>query len=184
MAALASGRDAALNNLMERYGQKLFHYLIRELQNEADAAEVAQETFVRIYQNRMRFDVRQKFSTWLYTIATNLSRDRLRWRSRHPQVSLDAEDERSGATLAKNVPDAQAAPDKQLEGSERAEAVRKAVAALPEELRTALILTEYEGRTQAEVGAILNCSPKAVEMRIYRARNRLRQDLAGLVENG
>ena len=137
---------------------------------------------MRVYQNRAKFDPRQKFSTWLYTIATNLSRDRLRWRSRHPQVSLDSEDERSGTTLVKNLPAAQAAPDKQLESSERAEAVRKAVAALPEELRTALILIGYEGRSQAEAGAILNCSVKTVEMRIYRARNRLRQVLAELLK--
>src|SRR5436309_8893651 len=111
MAALASGHDAALSNLMQRHGQRLFHYLVRQLQNESDAAEVAEETFVRVYQHRGKVDIRRTFSAWLYTIATNLGRDRLRWRARHPNVSFDAEDERSGSTLLQHLPDAQPAPD-------------------------------------------------------------------------
>src|SRR5205823_5390014 len=108
---------------------------------------------VRVYQHRAKFDSRQKFSTWLYAIATNLRRDRLRWRARHPQVSLDAEDEQSGTTLLQHLADPQPTPGQTLESDERAEAVRRAVAALPEELRTPLILAEYEGRSQAEIGA-------------------------------
>src|SRR2546426_9586813 len=91
MTELIEGHDAALNDLMERHGPKLFHYLIRCLQNEEDAADAAQEVFVRVYQNRARFDPRQQFSTWLYAIATNFVKDRYRYRARHPQVSLDAE---------------------------------------------------------------------------------------------
>src|SRR5436853_4317643 len=91
MERLASGRDSALNSLMERHAGKLVNYLVRCLQNEEDAADTAQETFVRVYQNRSRFDPRQKFSTWLYAIATNLVKDRYRYRERHPQASLDAE---------------------------------------------------------------------------------------------
>src|SRR2546427_2493358 len=93
MQRLASGHEAALNDLMERHGPKLFNYLIRCLQNEEDAADVAQETFVRVYQNRTKFDTSQQFSTWLYAVATNLVKDRYRYRTRHPQVSLDAEKE-------------------------------------------------------------------------------------------
>src|SRR5437870_13071370 len=91
MARLASGHDAALDNLMSRYAQRLFHYLLRVLQNETEAADLAEETFVRIYLNRARFRSSQKFSTWLYAIATNLARDVQRQRARHPHVSLEAE---------------------------------------------------------------------------------------------
>src|SRR5512133_1138627 len=99
MSRLAKGHDAALNDLMERHGEKLFHYLIRSLQDEEDAADLAQETFVRLYQTRDRFDPTQKFNTWLFAIASNLVRDRYRWRSRHPQTSLDAENEDLGDRL-------------------------------------------------------------------------------------
>jgi RNA polymerase sigma-70 factor (ECF subfamily) len=183
MARLREGHDAALSDLMARHGERLFHYLIRQVQSEVEAADLAQEAFVRVYQNGAKFDSRKKFSTWLYAIATNLSRDRLRWRSRHPQVSFEAEDERSGTTLLQRLADPQLTPDQRLESEERAETIRKAVAALPEELRTPMILAEYEGRSQAEIAAILNCSPKAVEMRIYRARARLRGDLEGLMQS-
>ena len=90
MLRLAQGHDAALNELMQRHADKLFHYLVRQLQNETDAADLAQETFVRVYKHRAKFDSQQKFSTWLYSIASNLARDRLRWRKRHPQTSLEA----------------------------------------------------------------------------------------------
>jgi len=181
MARLREGHDAALGDLMTRHDERLFHYLIRQVQSEAEAADLAQEAFVRVYLNRAKFDSRQKFSTWLYAIATNLSRDRLRWRTRHPQVSLDAEDEQSGATLLQRLADPKPGPDERMETDERAEAVRRAVAALPEELRTPLILAEYEGHSQAEIALILNCSAKAVEMRIYRARRQLRACLDELL---
>jgi RNA polymerase sigma-70 factor (ECF subfamily) len=182
MRRLVSGRDSALNDLMERHGEKLFHYLIRCLQNEDDAADLAQEAFVRVYQHRDRFDGGQKFSTWLYTIATNLVKDRHRWRSRHPQVSLDAESDAANASLRDHLPAHDPTPSDQLQADERADAVRRAVTALPEELRAPLILAEYEERSHAEIGVILGCTAKAVETRIYRARRQLRASLAGLLQ--
>src|SRR5688572_32496688 len=70
MTRLATGHDVALNALMEGHGERLFHYLLRCLQNEDEAADLAQETFVRVYQHRAKFDARKKFSTWLYAIAS------------------------------------------------------------------------------------------------------------------
>ena len=70
MNRLAAGHDAALNELMERHGERLFHYLVRSLQNEDDAADLAQETFVKVYQSRTRFDPSQKFSTWLCALCS------------------------------------------------------------------------------------------------------------------
>src|SRR5436190_20130623 len=105
MKRLASGHDAALNELMERHAPKLCNYLLRCLQNEEDAADTAQESFVRVYQSRARFDPRQRFSTWLYAIATNLVKDRFRYRTRHPQISLDAENEMIGKGFRETLPE-------------------------------------------------------------------------------
>ena len=181
MERLAAGHDAALNELMERHGPKLFNYLVRCLQNEDDATDAAQETFVRVYQNRTKFDPQQKFSTWLYAIATNLVNDRYRYRSRHPQVSLDAENETIGKDFREVLAAENPSPSETIEASERAETVRHAVAALPDELRIPLILAEYEERPQIEIGEILGCTAKAVETRIYRARQQLRASLATLL---
>ena len=182
MLRLASGHDAALNELMQRHGEKLFHYLIRCLQNEEDAADAAQETFVRVYQNCAKFNPNQRFSTWLYAIASNLVKDRYRYRTRHPHVSLDAESEATGNDFRETLFEQKPSPSEAAQTKERAEAVRRAVAALPEELRTPLILAEYEDRSQAEISKILGCTAKAVETRIYRARQQLRASLGGLLE--
>lgn len=182
MIRLAAGQDVALNELMERHGPKLFSYLLRSLQNEEDAADLAQETFVRVYQNRAKFDAHQRFSTWLYAIATNLVKDRFRYRSRHPQVSIDAESEASGRSFSDTLQEQRATPRERAQTGEMAELVKQALGALPEELRTPLILSEYEELSQAEIAAVLHCSVKAVEMRIYRARQQLRAVLSPLLE--
>jgi RNA polymerase sigma-70 factor (ECF subfamily) len=184
MERLAAGHDTALNDLMERHGKRLFHYLIRCLQSEEDAADLAQETFVRVYQNRTKFKPGAKFSTWLYTIATNLVKTRYRFRTRHPEVSLDAENEQSEHTFRETVSSNDLTPSDRLQTAERAEAVRQAVAGLPDDLRTPLILAEYEERSQAEIGEVLGCTAKAVEVRLYRARQLLRAALKSSLEEG
>jgi len=180
MARLADGREAALDSLMDRHAQKLFHYLLRSLQDEGDASDIAQETFVRLYQHRAKYDPGQKFSTWLYAIASNLVRDRYRWRSRHPQVSLDADNEQTGASFKDNLRDLDPVPDAAAQTEERADAVRKAIATLPDDLRQPLLLATYEELPQAEIAAILKCTTKAVETRIHRAREQLRLQLGDL----
>ena len=181
MARLAAGEDAGLDELMTRHAERLFHYLIRVLQNETEAADLAEEAFVRVYQNRARFRPANRFATWLYAIATNLARDLQRHRTRHPQVSLEAENPETGHSFREMLPETRPNPGEVLDSAERAETVRRAVAALPEELRLPLVLAEYEEKSQAEIAAILACSVKAVEMRIYRARLQLRQSLEKLL---
>ncbi|MBI3870456.1 MAG: sigma-70 family RNA polymerase sigma factor [Verrucomicrobia bacterium] len=183
MLRLATGHGAALNELMERHAGKLFNYLVRCLQNEEDAADAAQEAFVRVYRNCAKFDVSQKFSTWLYAVATNLVKDRYRHRSRHPHVSLDAENEATGEEFRERLPEHNPTPSESLLSAERVETIRNAVAQLPEELRVPLILSEFEELSHAEIGEILKCTAKAVETRIYRARQQLRTSLAILLES-
>lgn len=183
MAGLATGRDAALNALMARHAEPLLRYLIRLLQNETEAEDLAEEAFVRVYQNRDRFRPGARFTTWLYAIATNLARDRQRWHTRHPQIPLEAGSGADGTSLGQTLPSGELTPAEVLEAGERAEWVRRAVAELPEDLRLPLVLAEYEEQSHAEIAAILKCSPKAVEMRVYRARQQLRQQLAKLLSS-
>lgn len=180
MQRLVSGHDAALESLMNRHGEKLFHYLIRLLQNETEAADIAQEAFARVYLNRTKFHAAHKFSTWLFTIGTNLARDRQRWLTRHPQISIEASDDHESG-LKNTLRDRSPTPPEKLQQDERTTAVRQALSALPEELRVPLILSEYENQSHAEIGAVLDCSAKAVEMRIYRARQQLRITLGPLL---
>ena len=178
MLRLCAGHDAALNDLMERHAPRLVNYLVRSLQNEDDAADLAQETFVRVFHSRAKFDPDQRFSVWLYTIASNLVRTQFRYRRRHPQVSLDAIADTPTPRYADTIPHDAPTPSESLQTAETSIAVRQAIADLPEELRTPLILSEYEDLSHAEIGTILNCSAKAVETRLYRARKQLRSALA------
>jgi RNA polymerase sigma-70 factor (ECF subfamily) len=177
MERLAAGQDAALNDLMERHATPVFHFLCRMVGNEEDANDLAQETFVRVFRARASFRPGEKFSTWLFTIAANLARNHFRWRSRHPNVSLEAEtgeaEQTLGSTLRANDP----APNEQALTAERAAAVRAAVGKLPEDLREAIVLCEWEELSVAEAAAILESTPKAVESRLYRARQILRERL-------
>lgn len=170
MARLRAGDDPALGDIMARWGAPVHRFLARHLGDDAEAGDVTQETFVAVYRARWSYRPEGRFSTWLFAIATNLARQRLRWRRRHPEVAggLDVHEP---ASAAGDDPGGLA-----LSG-ERAAAVRAAVLALPEDLREAVLLAEFEDLPQAEIAAILGCSVKAVESRLYRARAQLRERL-------
>lgn len=176
MLRLRHGDDLALNEIMDRWTPRVASYLTRYLGNESDAFDLTQETFVGVYRARLNYRPKSKFSTWLFGIATNQARQRLRWRKRHPEVAFELEHEfvleRSPMLKAVDHPD-----DIALQ-AERAVAVRDAVLALPEDLREAVTLFEYEDLSHAEIAAIAQCSAKAVETRLYRARQQLRESLA------
>lgn len=169
MLALQRGDDSALDRLMLRWQIPLRGFLYRHTQNEFDALDLSQETFVRVYQHRARFRTEARFSTWLFQIALNLARDRARRIVRRPTTSLDE---------APEPIDASEHPRASSERDERALAVRQAIASLPEDMREAVVLFEYEEKSHAEIGQIVGASAKAVETRIYRARQLLKKSLA------
>ena len=170
MARVGAGDEAAFAELMHRWERPVKAVIGRMVLNTAEADDLAQETFVRLWQQRDRFRAGAAFRPWILTLALNLARNRLRWWRRRPVVSLDAWTEVAGDPAADPSADAAGA----AEASERAASVRDAVAALPSDLREALVLFEYEGLAQAEIASIVGASPKAVETRIHRARERLR----------
>jgi RNA polymerase sigma-70 factor (ECF subfamily) len=177
MERLIAGHDAALNDLMERHATTVFHFLCRMVGSEDDANDLAQETFVRVFRSCKSFRVNEKFSSWLFTIAANLARNHFRWRARHPTLSLDAENAETEQTLGSTLPASSPAPNDEALAAERAAAVRLAVSKLPEDLREAVVLCEWEERSVAEAAIVLETTPKAVESRLYRARGILRERL-------
>jgi len=172
MVALAKGNDPALNVLMLRWSPRLSAYLHRCYPDPTVAADLLQETFVRLYQKCHSYDPTRSFSTWIYTIATNLVRNHVRWQKRHPVTLLD----HASLTLA-SPPADQRDPAQTLESHERAAAVRDAIQKLPADLREPLLLSTYEHLPHVKIATILGLSEKAVEMRLYRARQTLRESL-------
>ncbi len=179
MARLVGGQDHALDDLMARHAQPLFRFLHRMLGSEDDANDLAQAAFVRAYQHRADFRPDARFSTWLYTIAANLARNHHRWLARHPTVSLESAPDPAGPTLADSLVAPRRSPDADAVASERAVAVRRAVDELPEDMREAVILCEWEEMPVIEAAAVLGATPKAIESRLYRARQLLRERLKG-----
>jgi len=169
MLRLQNGDDRALDLLMNRWQVPLRSFLYRWLHNDADALDFAQETFVRVYRHRERFRTGAKFSTWLFAIALNLCRNYARKIKTHPTVPLDDTPEAKAA---------EGAPNANLLDAEKTAAVRHAVDALPEPLKTATLLCEYEDMSLAEAAVAAGCSAKAIETRLYRARGLLRAALA------
>jgi len=183
MQRLAGGHDTALNDLMARHATPVFQFLCRMLRNEEDANDLAQETFVRVYQHRASFKPGAKFTTWLYTIAANLARNHHRWLGRHPSVSLDAENETTGQSIGDVLPASGPSPDAAALATERVAVVRAAVERLPVDMREVIILCEWEDLSATEAAAILDTTPKAVDNRLYRARNLLRERLRRWLQN-
>jgi len=176
MALAQAGDEAALGALMERWERPVKTVIARLVGNAAEAEELAQEAFVRLWQRRDRFRAGAEFRPWMLSLALNLARNRLRWWRRRPLVALE---EWTPLPPAETVDGAGA-----LEARERAEAVRAAVAALPLEQREALVLFEYEGLAQAEIAVIADTTPKAVERRLERARAALRVSLQRWLRRG
>ena len=165
MSRVQGGDEAALGALMERWERPLKSFIGRIVFNGSEAEDLAQETFVRVWQQRGKFRADAAFRPWMFSIALNLARNRLRWWRRRPTVSLQEWSEtEDGGRRTENG----------LEIAERATAVRDAVAALPLELRESLVLFEYEQMSYAEIAAAVGATAKAVETRIYRAREKLR----------
>lgn len=173
MQRLQCGDNLALNELMERWQKPVLGFAFRYVGNREDAVDIAQETFVRVYEYRDRFAGTGKFSTWLFSIAANLCRNHARWLSRHPSVPLDA-----GEESCKEHKDSAPQPWENAERDDLAGAVREQVQALPHDLKTVVLLSVYDERPHAEIAEMLHCTAKAVETRLYRARQLLRTALA------
>ena len=175
MRRLQGGEEAALASLMERWEMPVKRFIFRLLGNVTEAEDLAQEVFCRIFTKRTHYRPGAKFSTWCYAIAANLAKNRVRWWQRHPVHSIDAWIEAGGEIADETRAGASAAQAALRQ--EQILAVQQAVAALPLDLRTALILFEYEEQTTAEIAEALDCTPKAVENRLYRARQLLKRTL-------
>lgn len=179
MGRLQAGDDTALALLMQRWEGPVKRFIFRLVGNTTEAEDLAQEVFVRIYTKRASYRPGAKFSTWCFSIAANQAKNRLRWWKRRPTLSLNAWTDAGGEAADESSLGIQASS--QAVRDEQVAAVQRAVAELPVDLRTALVLFEYEGQSMVEVANVLDCTPKAVENRLYRARQKLKAALAPMV---
>lgn len=181
MLRLQAGEDLALNELMTRWQVPLVSFICRYIGNQSEAVDLAQETFVRVYQNRLRYQPKAKFSSWLFTIAGNLCQNHLRWKNRHPTVSMTPnDDDRGAADLADSLAGTERTPADAAAQNDLARCVEEIIQSLPHDLKTVVLLFEYQDLGYDEISTVLGCSVKAVETRLYRARKILREQLERL----
>jgi RNA polymerase sigma-70 factor (ECF subfamily) len=183
VAAFLDGDKRAFGELVERYQTRLLNFIYRTTGDRERAEDLVQETFIRVYRHLHRFDQTKKFSTWIYTIASNLAKNELRNRSRNPLVLFQ--------TIKKNW-DADARPLEWEDNTYRPDdlyrkrhlkqMVDSAVEVLPEHHRTVFVLREMEGKTYEEIAEITGCNLGTVKSRLNRARNNFAAIIAPLLD--
>jgi len=181
--ACLDGDPRAFGELVSRYDQRLLNFVYRTIGDRERAQDLVQETFVRVYRHLERFDQSKKFSTWIYTIASNLAKNELRNRSRNPLVLFQ--------TIKKNWDadhrpleweDTQYKPDDLFRKRHLREKVEAAVEQLPEHHRIVFVLRELEGKTYEEIADITGCNLGTVKSRLNRARNNFANIIAPMID--
>jgi RNA polymerase sigma-70 factor (ECF subfamily) len=171
--AFQAGNLAAFDLLVRRWERKIQGAIYRVMGTEEDARDICQEAFLKAYRALGSFKREARFSSWLYQIALNLCRDRMRRRRGRTMLSLDAMDD-EGASLPLRQPPS---PLELAEGGAIARAVAAAVSGLPDEQREVIVLKEYQDLTFLEIAQILDVPLSTVKTRLYRGLGQLRQRL-------
>lgn len=176
LVALAQAGDVdSFNHLVRRWERPIFALAYRTLGREEDARDIAQEAFLRAYRALPGFKGDAKFSSWLYRIALNLCRDWMRRARRHPLI--DVPEGVEVEALAAERRDVATVEDLAAR-SELSAAVAQAMALLPAEQRTAIVLKEYQGLTFQEIADVMNCPLSTAKTRLYQGLVLLRKHLA------
>jgi RNA polymerase sigma-70 factor (ECF subfamily) len=173
-----SGSLDAFETLVRRYQHRVVNYVQAIVRDSGEAEDVAQETFIRAYRSLGRFRGDSAFKTWLYTIATNTARTALDRRGRRERVADQSLDDDARALTAEQVPSHGPDPESTLVTRD---AIDRALATLPDELRVAVVLRDVEGLDYKEIAAVTEVPMGTVESRIFRARRKLRTLLHPLV---
>jgi len=177
MNLCVEGSEEAFRELMRRFHPRIVNVVYRYINDPVRAEEIAQEVFVRVYVHRERYRRTARFSTWIFTIALNLTKNEIRHRVRHSRVmSLDALTE-LGSSVGFFLRERGKGPDEKVEERELQDIVNKAIVELPPKYRDAVILRDLEGLSYEEVSDILSIPGGTVRSRINRGRLILKKKL-------
>jgi RNA polymerase sigma-70 factor (ECF subfamily) len=183
MLDVKAGDEQSFELLLRKYRTPLVNFLYRMVRDPAVAEDLAQEVFLRVYRARQEYAPSAKFTTWMFRIATNLALNSVRDnRHRQLEISMDqtvstGEEERQ----ALQVPDRAPTVEQELVARSRAELILRAIHALPEKQRAAVLLHKYQELDYDEIARVLECSESALKSLLFRAYETLRVELAPLV---
>lgn len=181
--AFLDGDERAFEEIMRRYERRLLNFVYRMIGDRGRAEDIVQETFLRVYRHLRRFDLSKKFSTWIYTIAGNLSKNELRNRSRNPIVLFQAiRQKRDADNRPLQWEDPRNRPDDLYRRRFLKQAVSEAVNELTDHHREVFVLREFEGRSYEEMAEIVGCNLGTVKSRLNRARNNFARIVAPMID--
>jgi RNA polymerase sigma-70 factor (ECF subfamily) len=172
--------DAAFERLVDAHYKRTYGLILRMVRNEADAADLTQDVFVRVYRSLPRLRAEEAAGPWIRRIATNLSLDFLRRRKAHVHcVSLDAElTTDSDSSITWEIADPSAQPERLLDSAESVRLLHKAVDSLPEDYRVVIVLHHMQELPVDEIAAALRVPAGTIKSRLSRARRELRRKLS------
>ncbi len=177
------GNRRAFDEIVARYKGRLYSFILRMVKDGNLAEELTQETLIRVYLHADKYREIAKFSTWVFTIATNLVRNKMRQRSRMPRfLSLDPAPENDD-DMPLDPPDHTADPSRAVEGEELGKLIAEATARIPEKYRIPFLLREVDQLSYEEIQQVTGLKLGTVRSRINRARNRFRQNIKPLLKN-
>jgi len=185
MLRVKQGDTAAFTTLVEKYQQPVMNLAARTLRDPTEAEDLAQNVFIQVFKSAARYQSTAKFSTWLFTIARNLCLNEIRRRSRHPAESLDAPHPDQEDQPRHQFEDVRnfSPPDSLLHG-ELAQKIEQALAGLPENQRTAILLCRQDELSYEEIAEVLGCSLSATKSLIHRGRETLKEKLKPYLHTG
>ena len=175
------GDEESFNELVSRYKDPLFNYVARMLKDRVYAEDIVQETFVRVYRNRNRYQQIAKFSTWIYTIAINLTKTELRRQNLRRFFSLSGSAD-SGKSF--ELPDTKINLEKSAEDTIVGERIKGAIDELPKTFREVIILRDIQELSYEEISKIVGVPLGTVKSRVNRGRTRLQKMLKDLHPHG
>ena len=180
---LRMGVEAAYETLIRRFEQPVYGVISRLTDDPADAADVVQEVFLKVFRNVASFRGDSSLKTWIYRIAVNEARNHRRWFSRHRGHEIGLEAETDGTPGCREwLPDPGPSPFEAAVDRETKALVEEALAVLNPKFRAVLVLREIEGLSYEEIAEILDVSLGTVKSRILRGRDALKKQLAGRLE--
>jgi RNA polymerase sigma-70 factor (ECF subfamily) len=181
--ALRQGAEWAYEDLVERYQLPVYNLVYRLLNGPADAGDVVQEVFLKVFRNIQSFRSEASLKTWIYRIAVNEAYNHRRWFFRHKRQEVELEGEReTSPSYRETLPDAARSPYELALDREKRALIESALERINPDFRAAVVLRDVEGMSYEEVSDVLGISMGTVKSRILRGREALRQELAGRLE--
>ncbi|MBC8003597.1 MAG: sigma-70 family RNA polymerase sigma factor [Opitutaceae bacterium] len=185
MLRVKAGDMIAFEELVNKYKQQVIHVIHRSIRDFSEAEDLAQNVFVQVFKSAHRYEASAKFATWLFTIARNLCLNEVRRRSRHQAESLDASQAVHEDQPVRQYEDVKnAAPPDAVLRTELEDKIDQALADLPENQRTAIVLCQQDELSYEEIAKVLGTTLSATKSLIHRGRETLKQRLKPYLKTG